>query len=124
WGRAGIMSGGEVCMDVIVDSQPGGIGVVRLIGRLDLLAASEVRQRFAEAIAAGSRRLVVDLADGSFIHSSGLAALISGLKAARLASGDLRIARPNDQARLLLELTRLDRVLRLYPTVEDALAGY
>jgi anti-anti-sigma factor len=111
-------------MEVIVDSQPGGIGVVRPIGRLDLLTAPEVRQHVAQAIAAGSRRLIIDLAEVQFIDSSGLAALISGLKTARLAGGDLRIARPNDQARFLFELTRLDQVLRPYPTVEEALAGY
>jgi anti-anti-sigma factor len=98
--------------------------VVRPIGRLDLLTATEVRQHFAQAIATGSRRLIVDLAEVQFMDSSGLAVLISGLKAARLAGGDLRIARPNDQARLLFELTRLDQILRLYPTVEEARAGY
>jgi len=111
-------------MEVIVDNQPGGIGVIRPIGRLDLLAAPEVRQSVVQAIAAGSRRLVVDLAEVSFMDSSGLAALISGLKAARLAGGDLRIARPTDQTRFLFELTGLDRVMRLYPTVEEALVGY
>ena len=111
-------------MEVIVDSRPGGIGVVRLIGRSDLLSAGEVRQRVAEIIAGGNRRLIVDLADVPFIDSSGLAALISGLKTARLAGGDLRIARPNDQARSVLQITRLDHVLRPYPTVEEALASY
>ncbi len=111
-------------MEVIVDSRPGGIGVVRLIGRSDLLSAGEVRQRVAEIIADANRRLVVDLAEVPFIDSSGLAALISGLKAARLAGGDLRIARPNDQARSVLEITSLNRVLRPYSTVEEALAGY
>jgi anti-anti-sigma factor len=67
---------------------------------------------------------VVDLNDVPFIDSSGLAALISGLKAARTAGGDLRIARPSDQARMLFELTRLDKVLLAYPSVEDAVANY
>ena len=111
-------------MEVIVDTQPGGIGVIRPIGRLDLLTATEIRQRFAQAIAAGNHRLIVDLAEVSFMDSSGLAALISGLKATRLAGGDLRIARLTDQARELFELTGLNRVLRPYPTVEEALAGY
>src|SRR5262245_24890085 len=111
-------------MEVIVDSQPGGIGVVRPIGRLDLLTAPAVRQHFAEAIAAGNRRLIVDLAEVPFMDSSGLATLISGLKAARLAGGDLRIARPTDQARQLFDLTGLNRVLRPYATLEEALAGY
>jgi anti-anti-sigma factor len=111
-------------MEVIVDSQPGGIGVVRPTGRLDLLTATVVRQSLAQAIAAGNHRLIVDLAEVPFIDSSGLGALISGLKAARLAGGDLRIARLTDQARQLFVLTGLDRVLRPYPTVEEALAGY
>ena len=111
-------------MEVIVDGRPGGVGVVRLIGRSDLLSAAEVRKRLAQIIADGNRRLIVDLAEVPFIDSSGLAALISGLKAARLAGGDLRIARPNDQARSVLEITSLNRVLRPYSTVEEALAGY
>ncbi len=111
-------------MDVTVDAQPAGIAVVRLAGRLDLLSAGAVKQRLAEAVAAGQRRLVVDLAAVPFIDSTGLTSLIAGLKAARQAGGDLRLARPTDQARTILGLTTLDRVLRPYPTVEEALAGY
>ena len=111
-------------MEVLVDNRTGGIGVVRLIGRFDLLSARDVRQRLAQIVADGYRRLIVDLAEVPFMDSSGLAALISGLKAARLAGGDLRIARPTDQARSVLEITSLNRVLRPYATVEEALAGY
>ena len=111
-------------MEVTVESRNGGIAVVRSVGRLDLLSAAEVKQRLTDAVAAGRRRLVVDLGGVEFIDSSGLGALIGGLKAARLAGGDLRIARPSEQARTILELTTLDRVLRPYATVEEALAGY
>ena len=110
-------------MDVTVESPEDGKAVVRLVGRLDLLTAADVKQRLARA-AADYRRLVVDLGQVTFIDSSGLGALVGGLKAARVAGGDLRIARPGDQARTVLELTTLDRVLRPYPTVDEALAGY
>ena len=111
-------------MRVTVDAQPGGAAVLHLVGRLDLVSATAVKRHLAEAVAAGHRRLVADLAEVPFIDSTGLASLIGGLKAARLAGGDLRIARANDQARVILRLTKLDRVLRPYPTVEEALAGY
>ena len=111
-------------MELNVDSRPDGVGVVRLAGRLDLLSAAEVRQGLSRAVAEGNRRLIVDLAEVPFIDSSGLGALVSGLKAARLAGGDLRIAEPNEQARVILELTTLNRVLKPYATVEEALAGY
>ncbi len=111
-------------MDVTVDGRPDGTAVVRLGGRLDLLSAAEVKQQLTQAVAGGHRRLVVDLGEVDFVDSSGLGTLVGGLKAARIAGGDLRIARPNDQARTILELTTLNRVLRPYPTVEEALAGY
>ncbi len=95
--------------------------VVALSGRLDLSAAGSVRELFAGLIGQDRRRIVVDLGNVEFIDSSGLGALISGLKAARVAGGTLAIARPNDQARLVLELTTLDRVLVPHPTVEAAL---
>jgi anti-sigma B factor antagonist len=109
-------------MELGVDIRPDGRAVIELSGRLDLLSATEVKQQVAAVIAGGHRRLVIDLGAVTFIDSSGLGALISGLKAARLQGGDLRIARPDEQARIVLELTMLDRVLRPYPTIEEALA--
>ena len=111
-------------MQVTVDAQPAGVAVLRLAGRLDLLSAAIVKERLAEVVAAGQRRLVVDLGEVPFIDSTGLTSLIDGLKAARQAGGDLRLARPGEQARTILRLTRLDRVLQPYATVEEALAGY
>lgn len=110
-------------MDVIIEKQAGSIGVLRLTGRLDLLSAADVRQQVVQTVAEGTHRLVVDLAEVSFVDSSGLGALIAGLKAARLAGGDLRLARPTAQTRSLFQLVGLDRALRLYATVEDALSG-
>ena len=111
-------------MHVTLDIAASGPAVVHLAGRLDLLSAGEVKERLAQAVADGHRRLVVDLQDVIFLDSSGLGALISGLKAARVAGGDLRLARAGEQVQLVLRLTTLDRVLRPYPSVEEALVGY
>ncbi|MBV9357918.1 MAG: STAS domain-containing protein [Chloroflexi bacterium] len=111
-------------MEVSVVPKEAGVAVVEVVGRLDLLSAAEVRSCLATAVADGQRRLVVDLGRVEFIDSSGLGALVSGLKSARQAGGDLRIARPAEQARLVLQLTTLDRVLRPHDSVEDALASF
>lgn len=111
-------------MEAKIEPRHGGRAVVRIAGRLDFLSAGEARQRFVEAVANGQRALVVDLGDVQFIDSSGLGALIGGLKAARQAGGDLRIARAGEQARMVLSLTSLDRVFRLYDTVDEALAAF
>jgi anti-sigma B factor antagonist len=111
-------------MSLLIDSAPGGITIIRPSGRLDLLRAAQFKQDLSKIVSGGQSRLVIDLDAVTFIDSSGLGALIGGLKAARQADGDLRIARPNQQASVILQLTTLDRVLKPYSTIEEALAGY
>jgi len=97
-----------------------GIAVVHLAGRLNMVTAVQLREVMASAVAEGRIRIAVDLSKVDFIDSSGLGALISGLKAARQAGGDLRIAAPNEQVRLVLQLTNMDRVLTAYDDAESA----
>jgi anti-anti-sigma factor len=98
--------------------------VLRPEGRLDLATAGELKECVATTVSGSQARLVIDLADVPFIDSSGLGALISGLKSARLAGGDLRIANPSEQAKLILQLTALERVMRPYSSLEEALADF
>jgi anti-sigma B factor antagonist len=111
-------------VDVTISSPGGGVGIAAVTGRVDLLSAAELRSRMTEAIDDGNKRLVIDLSKVTFLDSSGLGALIGVLKAARQAGGDMRIAGAGEQARIVLELTTLDRVLTPYATVDEALAGY
>ena len=99
----------------------GGVAVLHARGRLDMVAAPQLRALVTETVGGGHRRLVVDLADTSFLDSSGLGALIAGLKTARQAGGDLRIAAAGEQVQMVLELTQMNTVLRPYPDVEAAL---
>ena len=111
-------------MSLSTDIEPGDITIIRPSGRLDLLTAAEFKQDLTRIVGEGRARLVIDLEAVAFIDSSGLGALIGGLKSARQAGGDLRIARPNQQARVILQLTTLERVLRPYGTIEEACSGY
>lgn len=97
--------------------------VVRPEGRLNMVAAPQLREQLRELVDSGSARVVVDLAATEFIDSSGLGALVSGLKAARQAGGDLRLASPTAQVRSVLSLTSLDRVLRTYDSADAAFDG-
>ncbi len=92
-------------------------------GRLNMVAAPRLRSLLTETVKGGRRRVVVDLSATEFMDSSGLGALIAGLKTARQAGGDLRIAQVTPQVAMVLQLTNLDRVLRAYDSVEAALGG-
>lgn len=98
----------------------GDIAVIVPKGRLNMVSARGLKEQVAEVIGAGHVRVVVDLAQTTFLDSSGLGALIAGLKHARQAGGDLRIARPTPSVLTVFQLTNLDRVLRPRDSVEGA----
>lgn len=97
-----------------------GAIIVQPGGRLNMVAAPGLRKQLHDLVEGGNARLVVDLSTTEFIDSSGLGALISGLKVARQAGGDLRIAAPTRQVVTVLELTNLNRVLRAHDSADGA----
>lgn len=97
--------------------------IIAVDGRLTATGAPLLRNAVSELVEAGRARIVVDLSATQFVDSSGLGALVGGLKAARVAGGDLRIAGVPDAVRSVLRLTNLDRVLRDHPTPESAFDG-
>lgn len=97
-----------------------GVVIVRPKGRLNMTVAAQLREQLVGLVQSGKSRLVVDLSAVDAIDSSGLGALISGLKAARQSGGDLRISGPCAQVTAVLELTNLNRALILVESPEDA----
>lgn len=110
-------------MEYTMTEGAGGVSILRLEGRLNMVSAGALRDLVTSTVADGHRRVVVDLAGVDFMDSSGLGALISGLKTARQAGGDLRIAAPTEQVRLVLKLTNVERVLPAYGTADLAYAS-
>jgi anti-sigma B factor antagonist len=99
-----------------------GVAVLRLEGNLNMVSATAVREAITSLVAQGDARVVVDLSAVGFLDSSGLGALIGGLKTTRQAGGDLRIAGAGEQVRMVLSLTNMERVLTPYSTPEEAFA--
>jgi anti-sigma B factor antagonist len=95
--------------------------VIRPQGRLTLVTAPQLRSLVLKAVEDHRIRVVIDLSETEFMDSSGLGALISGLKTTRQAGGDLRIACMGPQVATIIQLANLDRILRPYDSVAEAL---
>jgi anti-sigma B factor antagonist len=89
---------------------------------MNAITAPELKARIRELVAAGRVELVCDLTEVGFLDSSGLSALVSGLKVTREHGGHLKLAGLTDQAARVYRLTMLDRVFEMYPSVEAAVA--
>jgi anti-sigma B factor antagonist len=98
---------------VTASTRDGDTVTVALLGEVDVLNVDQVRQALAEALAARPRRIVVDLAELSFIDSTGLGALIFGFQRSRDAAIGFRLAHPTAGVRQILVLSGLLEVVEL-----------
>lgn len=108
-------------MNIDVERTANDAAILRPSGQVDADSAPDLKALLKELVEQGARLLIVDLDRVDFIDSSGLSALVSGLKAVRQRSGSLHLCRAHTQALTSLRLTMLDRVFSIYPTVEEAL---
>jgi anti-sigma B factor antagonist len=107
-----------------IETDDGGLTIFHLAGRIDITSANDLKRVLADNVGEGHTRLVLDLSEVSFVDSSGLSALVSGLRVARRAGGDLRLAAPGDQPKAVLGLTSLDQIFSIAPTLAEAVDGY
>jgi anti-sigma B factor antagonist len=101
----------------------GGWDVLDVAGEVDLSTAPELRSRIEGLADDGCRRLVVDLADVSFMDSSGLSVLVSGFKGMREAGGEMAVVCPNVSIAKIFSITGLDRVFSIHPSLDEALTA-
>jgi len=114
----------KLTLEVQTRKADGGATVIAPTGRLDVAGAPALKQAVAEVVKDGPHHVVIDMEGVSFVDSTGLGSVIAALKQVRGGQGELRLAAPNQQVRVVLELTTLDRVFPYYETVEEALAGF
>lgn len=91
----------------------GRAAVVQVCGELDLSTASRLHEQLVSLADEGVLDVTVDLAEMDFIDSSGLQALVAGLKRLREQGGDLGLRAPRPSTRKVLEITGLTSVFRL-----------
>ncbi len=99
-------------MNIEVSEKADHQAVISVQGRLDASNAGDLKEKLKALVQKGFTRLVLDMAEVQYIDSSGLGALVSGLKTARTENGDLFLANIGPQTKVALALTRLDKVFR------------
>jgi anti-sigma B factor antagonist len=88
-----------------------GTVTVALRGEVDVLTVDQVRVALTEAVEQRPESIVVDLADLSFIDSTGLGALVFGFQRARDTGIAFELAHPTGAVRQILVLSGLLEVV-------------
>ncbi|RME42691.1 MAG: anti-sigma factor antagonist [Caldilineae bacterium] len=101
--------------------QDGNIIGLTFEGRLDAASREMAKAELHRQLATPATTLVIDMSGIPFVDSSGLSALVSGLRVAREQGKDIVLVHPNKQAQMIFDLTMMDRVFSIYPSMEVAL---
>jgi len=101
-------------------SRDGDVCVVHVAGEVDVYTSPSLKAALADAMSDGCPVVIADLSKVPFIDSSGLGVLVGALRRAREAGGELHLVSADDAVVKILRITGLDKVFRLYPTLDEA----
>ncbi len=100
------------------------VAILKLVGRLDAPVVKILKDKVNDLLQRGQKNLVFDMADVTFMDSSGLGGMVAALRAVSQAGGDIRIAGLQPRVRALFELTRLHQVFQIFQDVDAAVQSF
>jgi anti-sigma B factor antagonist len=95
--------------------------VVTVTGELDVATAPELRDELGRVLAEGATDTVVDILGVSFVDSVALGILVDASKMMKARGGSLTVVCDDRRIARIIEITGLDRVLRIHATLRGAL---
>ena len=101
----------------------GDCAVLQVAGEVDAYTAPMLRERIRDLGAKDVVHLVADLSAVDFLDSTGLGALVGGLKRLREVGGSLTLVITAPRILRLFQITGLTKVLAIYPTVAAAITA-
>ncbi len=98
-----------------------GFSIVKIEGEIDLFNSQDLKRDIENLINGGKVKLILDMNKVSYIDSSGLGVLVGINKRVRMRGGFLRLVALPQDIKHLFEITKLDKVFNIYPTVGSAM---
>jgi anti-sigma B factor antagonist len=97
------------------------VPIIDLVGEVDAYTSARFREAMVDLIESGAANLIVSMMKVEYIDSSGLGALVGGLKRSSEHGGRIVIVCDNPQIRKVFEITGLEKVFPLYDAEEEAI---
>ena len=103
----------------------GGVTIVDLSGKITLGEGGvTLRDEVRKLVAAGQKKIVLNLAEVNYIDSSGLGELVSAYTAVKNAGGELKLLNLTSKVRDLLVITKLVTVFDVKENEAAAVSSF
>jgi anti-anti-sigma factor len=94
------------------------------ISRATYREAEEFRKFMQFDILTGQDKFIINMEPCKYIDSTFLGILINSLKQIEKRGGNLKLASVNNEARFILDVTRISEVFKIYPDTDTALKSF
>ena len=102
-----------------------GVAVVALDGRIVLGEESNaLREKVKSLIAEGKKKVVLNMANITFIDSAGLGTLVAAHHSAKAQGASLRLCHLGTKFQEVLQITKLMTIFDVYNTEAEAVASF
>ena len=109
----------------ITDRDLNGVSVLDMDGRIVLGdETSALRERFKTLMAAGKKKIVLNLANVNYIDSAGIGTLVALFNNARSQGATLKLANLGSKSKEVLQIARLMTFFEVFDSDSAAVASF
>jgi anti-sigma B factor antagonist len=109
----------------VATRQVDGVTILDLSGRITLGEGSvTLRDTVQDLLAKGSKHILLNMADISYIDSSGIGELVSAFTSVKNAGGELKLLKLTKKVHDLLQITKLYTVFDIKEDEATAVASF
>jgi anti-sigma B factor antagonist len=101
-----------------------GIKILDLNGKLTVGAASDLREKVNEQVAAGNLHQILNLKEVDYIDSTGLGTMVICYMSLQKAGGALKLCQLNRRNLELVLLTKLSTVFQIFNEEQEAINSF
>lgn len=102
----------------------GDVNIVALTGRFDTNTVPPVAAWLDQVTSTPGARVLVNLANTTFVDSTALATLVQALKRCQQVKGELYLCGMRRPVYMIFELTRLDKAFNIFVDEEHAIKAF
>ena len=110
---------------IIEEKKNGHVAIINLKGKMaGACEADELHHEVKSLLKKNTNHIVLNMQNVSWIGSLCIGALMREVISARQEEGDVYLASPSQKVIRLFQITKLEGVVQIYPTVEEAVAAF
>ena len=99
------------------------IPVIKVMGRVDSDTAPELDEALTKLLQ-DDNKIVINLEGVEYLSSAGLRAIVKAYQNAKKSGGDVHLASASSTVEGILLTVGMMQMFKMYPTNEEALAGF